>query len=105
MKFNDPFNRLISRQQSEYNSFCKILKKNQIENLSDATHLSNKINTRTLYFTLFTLGLSVIIIFFLPDYKLMVIIIAALALSWILSNSLRGKMYLQRYIDEELCDD
>ncbi len=105
MKLNDPFNRLYTKQQSEYQSFRETLKNTRINSHADARLLINKINTRALYFILLILGIATIVILIIPKLKVMVIIFAVLALLWVFSSTLKGKMYLRRYINEEFSDN
>lgn len=104
MKLNDPFNRLHKKQQSEYDNFRKTLNNNSINTHTDATLLIKNINMRALYFTLIILGISAIVILIIPKFKVMVSIFAVLALLWVFTSSFKGKMYLRRYINEELSD-
>jgi len=101
MNLNDPFNRLSRKQQSEYVAFRASLKESSISSQSEVEALLKNIRQRALIFTTLLIIIAVSMLLFLPKLKLFVIIFSVIFLLWLLSITIKGQSYIQRYIKEE----
>ncbi|MCK4708909.1 MAG: hypothetical protein KAU21_09855 [Gammaproteobacteria bacterium] len=105
MNLDDLFNRLSRKQKNEYDAFRTSLKNSPTRSQAETEALLKNIQHRAQVFSLFIVTSAVIIIFFIPKLKGIVIVFAILILLWIFTTSLKGKSFVKRYLKEEYPND
>ena len=104
MNINDPFGRMQSRRQRDYESLCRSLKKAGITNRNDAQKLVLNLHRRKRIGLMITLPLTALLALLLPELRVMVIAFGGLAVLWLVNATRKGVEFVERYIDEELAD-
>lgn len=100
MNLNDPFSRLSKKQQNEYLTLRQSLKDSSVIHVEDAQVLLNNIYNRAKIYTIAVVAIALIMVFFMPQLKAMVIVFSLLILLWIFATTLKGHRYIKRYISE-----
>ncbi len=102
MKFNDPFGRVEHRHQIGYESMRDSMRRAGIDTPQAAREIIKQSKKRALKF----LGAGMILllsVIWLPAIATpMAFALAVLLVIWVVSSTLNGQRYIQRYIDEEL---
>jgi len=101
MNLNDPFNRLSRKQQNEYVALRTSLKESSISTQSEVEALLKNIHQRALFFTTLLIISAASIFLFMPEMKVIIIIISVISLLWLLNITIKGQSYIKRYIKEE----
>ena len=105
MKLDDLFNRNSRRQQKEYEVFRESLKSSSISSPAETEALLNNLRIRTQIFAMLVVAVAIIISFFMPELKGILIVFTILILLWILTTTLKGKSFILRYIKEEFSNE
>lgn len=104
MNLNDPFGRLQSKRQKEYESLRDSLKEVGLNNLEDAEALLEKLKRRGLMGVAIIVPAALLIALLLPGLRAFVLACGLLAIFWLVKTTLNSREYVQRYIQEELPD-
>ena len=104
MDINDPFGRLQSKRQKDYESLRESLKKIGINNLDDAYALLEKLQKRGIWGLAIIIPGTLLLALILPGLRAFVLICGVLAVFWLYKTTLKSREYVQRYILEELAD-
>ena len=102
MNLNDPFGRLQSKRQKEYESLRDSLKETGLDNLADAQALLDKIQRRGRWGLTMIVPTTLLLALILPQLRALVLICGALAVFWLFKTVLNSRKYVKRYIQEEL---
>ncbi|MEH6628639.1 MAG: hypothetical protein V7739_19545 [Motiliproteus sp.] len=104
MNINDPFGRMQSRHERNYESLCRSLRKAGLTDKAEALKLQDNMVKRC------KIGLAIIIPFtlvlaaLLPELWMFTLLFGAAISTWLYNLTKRGKKYVERYIKEELAD-
>ncbi len=102
MNLNDPFGRMQSKHQRNYESLCLSLKKVGLTNRADAEALREKLRRRGIR------GLAIIVpatlLLALAELRFFVLACGVLLIFWLGKTTLRSQEYVKRYIREELAN-
>jgi len=104
MKLNDPFGRIAHRENKEYQSLSKTLKKSGVNNRREAEAVMARLQTRktqTVYVVLIAL---LLLVFFYPEAFIFLLIFSGLIVLWVFKTTSNAHKYIQRYIEEELSE-
>ena len=104
MDINDPFGRLQSKRQKDYESLRDSLKKIGINNLDDAYALLEKLQRRGIWGLAIIIPGTLLLALVLPGLRAFLLICGALAIFWLYKTTLKSREYVKRYIQEELVD-
>ena len=104
MDINDPFGRLQSKRQKDYESLRDSLKKIGINNLDDAYALLEKLQRRGIWGLAIIIPGTLLLALVLPELRAFLLICGALAIFWLYKTTLKSREYVKRYILEELVD-
>ena len=104
MDINDPFGRLQSKRQKDYESLRDSLKKMGINNLDDAYALLEQLQRRGIWGAAILVPATLLLALVLPGLRAFVLICGVLALFWLYKTTLNSREYVKRYILEELVD-
>ncbi len=102
MNINDPFGRVQSKRQKEYESLRLSLKKVGLTDLVQAEELLAKLRRRG------NLGLAIIVpgtlllALVLPELRALILACGGLALFWLFKTLQKSQDYIKRYMREEL---
>jgi len=102
MNLNDPFGRLQSRRQTEYNSLRDSLKEIGLNNLEDAQALLDKLLRRGIWGLAIIVPATLLLALLLSGLRAFVLACGALAVFWLFKTTLNSREYVKRYIQEEL---
>ena len=102
MNFNDPFGRMVSKHQREYESLRASLKKMGINTPADAQALLERIQDRSKWGLAIIFTTSLLLSFMFPDLLYLFLLFGAVALFWLIKTTTKGREYVKRYIREEL---
>jgi len=102
MNFNDPFGRMASKHQREYESLRNSLKKKGLNTPADAQALLEKLQQRGKWglAIIFTTSLLLSLIF--SDLLYFFLLCGTVAVFWLIKTTAKGQEYVNRYIREEL---
>ena len=104
MDFNDPFGRLQSKRQKDYESLRDSLKKMGLNNLDDAYALLEQLQRRGIWGLAIIVPGTLLLALVLPGLRAFVLTCGAVALFWLYKTTLNSREYVKRYILEELAD-
>ncbi len=104
MNLNDPFGRLQSKRQKEYESLRDSLKKIGLNNLDDAQALLDKLQRRGIWGLTIIVPVTLLLALVLSELRAFVLLCGALAVFWLFKTTLNSREYVKRYIQEELGD-
>ncbi len=102
MNLNDPFGRMQTKRQREYESLCRSLREAGLTGREEAEALIESMRRRC------RLGLAVIVpgtlllALAFPEARVLVVALGGIAALWLFNASRRGQEYVARYIREEL---
>lgn len=102
MNINDPFGRLQSKRQKEYESLRDSLKKLGLNNLDGAHALLGKLQRRGIWGLAIIVPVTLLLALVLPGLRTFIMICGALAVFWLLKTTQKSREYVKRYIQEEL---
>ena len=102
MKLNDPFGRMARRHQTGYESMRAILQNADITTPEAAREVMRNTRIRAVKFLAVCLLLLLIAAWLLPDSFIVAAFFGILVIAWVLTWTINGQRYIQRYIDEDL---
>lgn len=102
MKFNDPFGRMEKRHQTGYESLRDSMQHGGIDTAEAARDVIRKTKIRALKLVVLCLLAIVLVAWLLPDALLGTMCVAFLIGVWLVTWTINGERYIQRYIKEEL---
>lgn len=104
MKLNDPFGRIASREEKEYQSLRNTLEKSNVKTILDAEYVMERLQSRKTKVVYAVLGILLLLGFIFPKAFALIVFLAALAVLWVLKTTKNARRYIKRYIEEELKD-
>ena len=104
MNLNDPFGRMQSRRQKEYESIRLSLQEVGMTNPADAQALLEKLRRRGIWGLSIITPTALLLAFALPELRAFILACGVLAAFWLIRTSLSSQEYVKRYIREELGD-
>lgn len=104
MNLNDPFGRLQSKREKEYESLRDSLKDIGLHNLEDAQALLEKLQRRGIWGLAIIVPITLLLALLLPGLRAFVLACGVLAIFWLIKTTLNSREYVKRYIQEELVD-
>jgi hypothetical protein len=104
MNFNDPFGRIASRRQKEYESLCISLQEAGLTSLADAQALLEKIHRRGRWGLAVIVPVALLLALAFPELRAFILACGVLAVFWLIKTVLNSQEYVKRYIREELAD-
>jgi hypothetical protein len=104
MNINDPFGRLQSKRQKEYESLRDSLKELGVTTLDDAQSVLDKIQRRGIWGLTFIVPATLLLALVLTGLRAFVLLCGALAAFWLFKTVFNSREYVKRYIEEELSD-
>ena len=104
MKLNDPFGRVSNRNQRNYQSLRDRLHQEGIRDASAVSTFTRNMTGTAVKLLLILFGVSLLAAAFLPQFRVVLIALNALALLWVGVVYFQARMHLKRYLREE-CDD
>jgi len=102
MKHNEPVGRKAHREEKQYQSLSNTLKESGIKTIWDAENFLERLQTRKMRTVYVLLAILLIAGFIFPKAFGFIVMFSALILLWVLRTTKNTRMYVQRYIDEEL---
>jgi len=102
MSLNDPFNRVQKQQQGAYKSFIASLKKSGIEDDQSAKNLLDNTLKRARLLTLVIAVITAATLMLWPKQGIILLVFALLVILWLFTTTIRARMFIQRYRQEEL---
>jgi len=104
MNLNDPFGRLQSKHEKEYESLRDSLKEKGLNNREDAQALLEKIRQRGIWGVGIIVPSSLLLALLFWDLRAFILLCGALAACWVIKTVMNSRKYVTRYIQEELMD-
>lgn len=105
MNLNDPFGRVEQKKQSSYESLRRSLQEAGVDTRAAAESVLKEMLRRSAVITLLVVLVTATLVFFLPQFKATVLMLAFLVLFWLLVTTLNGYSLVRRYIREALSGD
>ncbi len=102
MNINDPFGRMQSKQQRDYESLCQSLQRAGLDNLTDAKRLQLGLAKRMKYSLTLIIPITLALALLFPELRIITLAIGGLLAVWVFNASRRGQQYLARFISEAL---
>lgn len=102
MKLNDPFGRMESRHQLGYESMRDTMLKSGIDTPDAAQEVVSQSKQRALKFIAIGMAVLLLVTLVLPKMMPVTLSLAFFLVVWIVTSTINGQRYIQRYIDEDL---
>lgn len=102
MNLNDPFGRMQTRRQKEYDSIRLSLQEAGMTNLADAQALLEKLRRRGIWGLAIITPAALLLALALPQLRVFILACGVLAAFWLIRTTLSSQEYVKRYIREEL---
>ncbi|RRJ83979.1 hypothetical protein [Aestuariirhabdus litorea] len=102
MQLNDPFGRMATKRQREYEVVRQSLQGSDVTTVEAGQALLNNIRQRGKWMILGAIPCALIPALLLPQFALAFIVTGVLFIAWTFSTTRNGLGYVQRYINEEL---
>lgn len=102
MNLNDPFGRMQSKRQKDYESLRLSLKEVGLSNLVDAQTLLEKLRRRGIRGLAVLTPATLLLALALPELRVFILACGALAAFWLIKTTLNSQEYVKRYMREEL---
>jgi Flp pilus assembly protein TadB len=102
MKLNDPFGRMARRHQTGYESMRAILQNANVTTPEAAREVMRNTRIRAVKFLVVCIFLLLLAAWLLPDSFIVAVFFGCLVIAWVLTWTINGQRYVQRYIDEDL---
>ena len=102
MNINDPFGRIESRRQKEYESLRLSLQEAGLTSRADAQALLEKLRRRGSWGLAVIVPVALLLALALPGLRAFVLACGVLAVFWLVKTVLKSQEYVKRYIREEL---
>ena len=91
MNLNDPFGRLQSKRQKEYESLRDSLKEIGLNNLDDAQALMDKLQRRGIWGLAIIVPITLLLTLVLSELRAFVLLCGALAVFWLFKTTLNSR--------------
>ncbi|WP_426416364.1 hypothetical protein [Aestuariirhabdus sp. LZHN29] len=104
MQLNDPFGRMATKRQREYEVVRQSLQGSDVNTLQAGQALLANIRNRGKWMVLCALPATLIPALIFQTFALAFIVTGVLFIAWTYSTTRNGLTYVQRYIDEELAN-
>ena len=105
MNLTDPFGRMESRRQKEYESLSSTLREAGVDTKEQAEELIVDARRRRKKSIIIAAVITLILAVVFPEGRLFIIPLGTLFCFWVLKITGNGEIYIRRYIDEELSDN
>lgn len=105
MNINDPFGRMKTKREREYQSLIKSLREAGVTTRRDAIQLQETLDKRLRMSLMLVIPVTAILTLLFQQYWSFIAVSGTLIVVWLLKITSRGKQYVARYIEEELSDD
>jgi len=102
MNLNDPFGRLERKHQRGYEMMRDVMSKGGVDTPYAAQEIIRQSKTRAVKFLAIGLVLFVLVIWLVPKALMVAFCLLLFLVVWVITSTLNGKRYIERYIDEEL---
>lgn len=102
MNINDPFGRMKRRHQTGYETLRDSLNRNNIDTVEGARKIIRDTKVRALKFVVAAAAVLLLTYLLVPGYLVGVGAVIVLASAWVITWTINGERYVNRYIDEEL---
>ena len=102
MKLNDPFGRLERRHQGGYETVRDSLNRNNIDTVEGARTIIKDTKKRALKFVVAAIAAGLLTYLLLPGLLIGVGAVVVLAGAWVITWTINGERYVNRYIEEEI---
>ena len=104
MNLNDPFGRLQSKRQKDYESLCLTLQEAGLTNRAQTEALLEKLRRRGRWGLAVIVPVALLLALALPELRVFVLMCGALAAFWLIKTVLNSQEYVKRYMREELAE-
>ncbi len=104
MNINDPFGRLQSKHQRNYESLCVSLQEAGLTNRAEAEALMERLRRRGSWGLAIIVPVALLLALALPELRVFVLACGVLAVFWLVKTLKNSQDYIKRYIREELVD-
>lgn len=105
MSLSDPFNRVSSQQNREYQAFHQQLQQAGIDSTEKARAVQLKSRKNLLAICTAVIIIAILISVSSPDIAGIVIVFSGLILFWLIATLLRGQRMMKRYIQQEFSEE
>jgi len=102
MNMNDPFGRVQSKRQKEYESLRDSLRKNGVTTRVQAEELLEQLRRRGNWWLAVIVPGTLLLALVLTEVRGAVLVCGAIALLWLHITLKKSQEYVKRYIQEEL---
>ena len=102
MNLNDPFGRMQSKHQKDYESLRLSLKEVGLNNIADAQALLDKLQRRGIWGLAIITPVTLLLALVLAELRFFILACGVLAAFWLIKTTLNSQKYVNRYIREEL---
>jgi hypothetical protein len=102
MNLNDPFGRLESKKQKEYESLRDSLKEKGLNNREDAQALIQTLRKRGIWGVGIIVPSCMLLALIFSDLRAFILLCGGLAAFWLIKTVLNSQEYVKRYVQEEL---
>ncbi|MCL6416839.1 hypothetical protein MIB92_14355 [Aestuariirhabdus sp. Z084] len=102
MQLNDPFGRMATKRQREYEVVRESLQGSDVTTPEAGQDLLNNIRQRGKWMMGLAVPVALVPSVIVPQFALAFIVTGVLFIAWTFTTTRNGLRYVQRYIDEEL---
>jgi Flp pilus assembly protein TadB len=102
MNLNDPFGRMARKHQRGYEMMRDVMRKGAVDTPYAAQEIIRQSKTRAVKFLAIGLVLFLLVIWLVPQAFMVAFCLLLFLVVWVLTSTINGKRYIERYIDEEL---
>ncbi len=102
MDINDPFGRMKRRHQTGYEALRGSLTRSNIDTEEGARKIIRDTKMRALKFVVGAAAVLLLTYLLVPGFLIGVGAVIVLAGAWVITWTINGERYVNRYIDEEL---
>jgi hypothetical protein len=102
MKLNDPFGRMARRHQAGYEAMRDALRRSGTETAEAAWAIYTQAKKRGLNFIGIGSAILFLVTIILPQALPITLSLALLLIAWVISSTINGRRYIERYINEDL---
>lgn len=102
MNLNDPFGRLERKHQRGYEMMRDVMRKGAVKTPYAAEEIIRQSKTRAVKFLVIGLVLFLLAILLVPKAFMVAFCLLLFLVVWVVTSTINGKRYIERYINEEL---
>ncbi|PLX98862.1 MAG: hypothetical protein C0623_11000 [Desulfuromonas sp.] len=102
MNLNDPFGRMASKYEREYEGLRESFQKMGINTPDDAQTLQEKLQRRGNWGVAIIATLTLVLSFIFPELLFLILLCGAVAVFWLIKTTAKSLEYVKRYVREEL---